>query len=256
MAYSLRITLSDGEIICKVPDGVDKSNSSSFDSYLSKKSSNVFLYSDLKKEFNLEKNIESVKILDSRTGREYSALNNNKYLTPVLETVKKIDIKLLNENYTRNTYIVDSNNPGFIEMRNYLLNNLNNDGANFLKNIYKNDNAFSSIMNRYVISINSNFNEEDSRNIDALRDEVIKALTIYKNYRSVCVARYLYENNYKITTEEKIKPQPKGLGIQFGQFVEINKDNDNYKNMYTNDLGEEREEFLDSDEIDESYGTR
>lgn len=261
MGYKLKITLEDGKVAFVIPEGVNRNSLVSFDNYVSKKGSNFFLFADLKKEFALNQNIKNVKIADTRTEIEYSIINNNKYLTPVLETVKKKNVQLSGEPYTRNTDTVDVNNSTFIEMKEYLFKQLK-ENINFLDEIYTNKNTFSMILNKYIIAINNNHNEEDNRNVNLLESEIIKALSIYKNYRSMCVARYFYEKNLHVKHQSNSTVK----NVQINTNVKKNDEVDNQEKRknYSIDselskgyqyYGEdgEKEEFLDED--DKRYGS-
>lgn len=244
MKYLFKIILDNSEEIIIEPN-ILENNLENIDKYVSEQGSMQFFLYDLCKKNNIEHEIKDIKIITKPVSKyEYSIINNNKYLTPALYHLETKSIKLMNEKFSRtNTTVISTNSEEFKEMYNYLLDSLKIEGENFLKKIYTNKNELSNLINMYLESLKNKFTVEDEENIKILKNELKNALSIYKNYRSMCIARYMYEKKLEKNS--------------FGQFVEIDENNGiRYKNIYVNDLGEEKEEFLDSDEINESYGTR
>ena len=152
--------------------------------------------------------------------------------------------------------VISRDNINYLEMEKYLFENLEGNYDLFLTEIYKYNNDFSKLLYRYGNTYNQGlYNEEDFRNIQDLKNKIKLGLTIYKNYRGICKARYEYETKRNYTKKSTVSAKDVNTYYKELEYREENFSHDElYQlNQYTNYLGEEREEFLDIDERNCEY---
>jgi len=254
--YNFKVYLRDGNSIKMFPSVLDDKKSELSDM-------DIFVYKcgfdfDLKKLLACElgigiSEIDSVKIIQNKSGREFSVISNNPYLTSILSSLKRKKINNY-QSYEMDTIVVPKDNQNYIEMKDYLFKNIELDYQKFLKEVYKYDNEFSKLLYRYGMLLKHVTNSlEDLRDIQELKDKIETGLSIYKNYRGLCKSRYEYEkypfyskkSNTNVTVETKIcysNPEYKEK--------EVTQEDINGLNQFVNDFGEEKEEFLDNEEIE------
>lgn len=263
--YCFRVYLNDGSSILMKPSMIDNESNSllDMDKFVYKCGDYFNFLNILSSELEIKFNeIDKVKIFESSKELEFSIVNDNPYLTPVLLTTTKR--KVYNyKNYEMNTMVVPINNSSYIDMKNYLFENIQGDCSYFLNEVYKYNNEFARLLNQYGILYNQGlYQEEDLRNINNLKDKIEIGLSIYKNYRGLCKARYDFEKRVthltQISKNNKQKQEPYNNSIPEYKEKEVTQEDINNFNQFINYLGEEKEEFLDSDEIEseKDYGKR
>ena len=103
---------------------------------------------------------------------------------------------------------------------------------------------------------NNSNTEEEQRNIEQLERQIKEELSIYKNYRGLCIARskaksifYTLNKSNSITESKKAKPIIKSTPTIIEE-PKMTQDDANDLNQFVNLVGEEKEEFLEPDEMD------
>lgn len=199
--------------------------------------------------------ITKVSILRVNKQIEFSVVSANKYLEPVLDSVKTRKIQG-NGNYMVDAVLVSSDNPVYKEMREYVYENIRGDHHNFLNNIYSYDNEFARLLNQYGSIYNKGlYLEEDARRIRELELKIDTDLRIYKNYRGMSIMRlkhemtipYIRKNNNNQVRNVNIVQIPSDDYMLQKPTTKMEADQNNY---FVNDAGEEREEFLEPEEYD------
>lgn len=263
--YCFNVCLNDNNVVQIVPNSFVGmvAELSDYDKYVNENGGFLPLCSSLAQERGINPSlIKSIKILQTRTGLEFSLIVSNPYLNPVLNFVSKKVINGYGE-HPYNGMAVDNNCPQFIEMKNYLFNQLVENRDTFFGSIYTYKNEFSSLLSQYATLCKSIDGEDESRGLQELRSRILKGLSMYKNYRGLCKSRYEYENSYRFTTTRRPSDNWKvGTNIQpkspeFDPFDFPQKPL--YEvNQFVNDLGEEKEEFLEEEELwsEDCYGKR
>lgn len=251
--YCFKVYLNDGSSK-KVSPSILGTNVelSDMDKFAYKCGSTFELHKILAEELGINlSEINKISIFQLKTELDFSIIINNPYLTSVLTSVERKKIKGY-QNYELDTIVVPKDNTNYLEMENYLFKNIEENCRLFLTDIYKYNNEFARLLYRYGTTYNKElYSEEESRNIQELKNKIKLGLSIYKNYRGICKSRYEYETkrNYSKTTtppkkETQYYKQPEEKEKDFPQIPLYQF------NQYTNYLGEEKEEFLDIDERD------
>lgn len=180
--------------------------------------------------------IDGIYIEVNSKGHFYSVCFQNPYLEGVLK-------EILSNSVSR----VPTQSEAFLEMTNFLFQNLSDRGLSFLKE-YRYQNRFIQIVFRYVNNLSES--EEDCLERIRLKDEIIKEMSNYHTYRSLC----LYRRNLRYlrrpihSKEQLVKAKE---SVTYTPFVnsQLGEVSFQYPSVWTNLDGDEREEFLDEEEI-------
>ena len=253
--YNYKVNLTDGTTKIFNPLTIENVELYHMDKYINDCGDLLSFYKIIGDKLNISSSlIDNIKIIQTSKGIEFSIVSNNPYLKNILLDVEKKKIRNY-KNYEMDTMVVSSNNSGFIEMKNFLFNNLENNSTLFFNEIYKYNNDFSSLLYKYSVVYNSSLrNEEDLRNLNELKNKIKIGLSIYKNYRGLCKARYEYEN--RVVYSSNIRNNNKETytyTIPEYKEKEITQEDINRYNNFINYLEEEKEEFLEVDEIESEY---
>lgn len=258
MAFYFNVETEDNtyEII---PSEVDRTRLESFDKYTLKKG--FGLKNRMREENNIPSTIEKITIRPDRGNYEFSIVTSNPYLSSIIDKIVYKDIQLPGENYIReNTSVIDIESEEFGEMKDYIISKLETE-EHFLRNMFgEYNNDIRNIMARYQNAVRNNQgNYEDVRNIEDLKTELTKYLSLYKNYRKVSIKRLAYEENLRYGRINNINVRERQEEIiRDGNNIDLNKleyqVNDVVEyNSFINYSGEEKEEFLEEDEINDSH---
>lgn len=258
--YAFKVYLFNGSNkIITLPD-MENTDLFDMDRYVVENGGYFHLISKLANNYGITENqIEKVTILRLKKEIEFSILSHNSYLETALNDLEKKKV-LGHGNYLIETTVVSQKSESYKKMKDYLFENLKGDYQMFLNKIYKYHNEFSNLLNSYGSAYHQNtHSEEEMRNIRELELRIETELSIYKNYRGLCLARQKSENyiNFNLgkvnkdskVTNLKIKTNIPDTNINL-QPTPISQEQANQTNSYVNDLGEEREEFLDPEEIE------
>ena len=259
--YAFKLYLDHATSRQVVPKEIEESNLVNMDLFVLKCGGSFQLIQKLQQEYNLlEETIQKVTIIHKKNQTEFSLCVDNPYLTPVLNQIQRKKIKGYG-NYQMEVEVVPITNQTFQKMKEYVLTSLRSNYQDFLTNIYGYQNQFAALMYRYG-NIYQAFpeREEDSYEIKSLERELEEKLSIYKNYRGLCIAYRNQERNHGYQrypssksdhsriSRLKISPVIATSSLQLTTQQEANR-----KNQYSNYLGEEKEEFLEPDELDYQY---
>lgn len=254
--YAFKVYFSDSMSTQVVPKEIEGTELSDMDLFVFKCGSSFEFVERLKKELDFPtKNIDKITIIHTRTQVEFSLCVNNPYLISVLHDIKKRKMRGYG-NYEMEVNTVSSHNETFLAMKEYLMNHLRDDYKLFLKDIYHYQNHFEILMNQYgsLYQLYSD-SEEEVRRMRELELEIGEKLSIYKNYRGLSIARLNGEKSYKRYAQipkEKVVSNLK-IGILVNQPISLEKttqEEANQINYYCNYVGEEKEEFLEPEELD------
>lgn len=262
--FQFKVYMRDGSCKYCIPSCLANTNGEllDYDKYTSDNYNLLTLSDNLGKEFGFDSSmVQTIKIFQNRGELEFSVICSNPYLTPVLEHVHHNRINGYGA-YPYEGMTVDRNCQQFIEMKDYLFEQLTNNSEVFFNDIYQYQNEFNRILSQYVTLSRDIHGEAGMVVLRELEERITKGLSMYKNYRSLCKARFVYEhgpvirnrnNNANWRTGTDIQPKnPEFDPSKFPQkpIYEVNH--------FVNDLGEEREEFLEEEELysDECYGKR
>lgn len=258
--YCFKVYLYDGTNKKIVPSMLDDNHTelSDIDRFVYKCGTSFELRNLLAQELGIKtEEIEKIKILQNRTENEFGIIINNPLLTPVLSSIEKKRI-IGYQDYEMDAMVVARDNSTYLDMKEYLFENLESDFNFFLTEVYKYNNEFSKLLNRYGSSYNQKiYSETEARNLQNLKNKISLGLAIYKNYRGLCKACYDYNNrNFYQKKSAPIKKEEIPYRSPEYKEKEITQEDINLLNQYTNYLGEEKEEFLDIEEREQEYGRR
>lgn len=190
--------------------------------------------------------ISSFRISIKGKDYSYSVMFQNPFLESVINGVVDDKHSLRIKNL--------SDASGVSDMRRFLFQDFENGGKNFLQ-YYQYRNKFSRLVNKYLCSFSDS--EEDMHQKKLLEDSILKELMDYKTYRSLCVYRNHLDRRinsvyHGIKPVTNLKPQTnKFLSSTFQLDKEVSSIYAGYKQIYVDDMDNEKEEFLDSEEIEE-----
>lgn len=202
--------------------------------------------------------IEYVSIVNNKNKNvRFSIINKNEYLEPVFGDISTKETQRYTKTYRSLETVISKDNETFKEMYNYLLNQLRTNPEKFLINIYTYKNNFANLLHQYGMSYQNNLNtEEEERNIEELERQIKEELSIYKNYRGLCIARskakssfYTLNKSNPITESKKAKPIIKSTPTIIEE-PKMTQNDANDFNQFVNLIGEEKEEFLEPEEMD------
>ena len=130
--------------------------------------------------------IKKVYIYDSIKDNEFSIICGNSYIENIIREI------------SNGKKVTETNS--YLEMKNYLLDQLENDNyKTFLTEVYNYGNTFQGILSRYATSFHQGvYSEEESKNLQDLKSEILERLAKYKNYRGLAISRKKKEENYLI----------------------------------------------------------
>lgn len=202
-------------------------------------------------------NIGNVNIVNSKNKNiRFSIINKNEYLEPVFGDISTKETQRYTKTYRSLETVISKDNETFKEMYNYLLNQLRTNPEKFLINIYTYKNNFANLLHQYGMSYQNNLNTEEERNIEELERQIKEELSIYKNYRGLCIARskakssfYTLNKSNPITESKKAKPIIKSTPTIIEE-PKMTQNDANDFNQFVNLIGEEKEEFLEPKEMD------
>ncbi len=202
-------------------------------------------------------------------------LEKEGYLKP-LEHVQSFQIAIKGKNYPysamfENPYLkkifthmtasqqIDTTCPDFQEMKKYLFQQLEEDKFQFLEK-YPYQNHLSRKINRYLQSGTESL--EDLFAKKQIETEIIHELSRYKTYRSLSLYRknqshqYFSQINRKTNPSATPAPNPAkvknvAINMTFEEFEKKIQLQPSYTEIqvYVNDFGEEKEEFLTEEEM-------
>lgn len=255
--YSFRLYLVAGDI-----KDIKLSNSndiSDFDRYVEENNGLYGLSNKLADMIDVStRDITKITIVRNVKGNEleYSLVSSNPYLTPVIDKVENKKILSPDGRYQINAVTIPMDNPNYIEMKKYLFDNIKDNYKQFLNYVYKYNNEFSKLLYKYGSSYNDTiYNEEtEEHNIKDLQRRIEIGLSIYSNFRTLCIARSNNESKLNYSVNKKPNKQgevvkPIKRVVYSDEDIELEKEIVDKLNRYVNANGEEKEEFLDSDEI-------
>lgn len=253
--YSFKLYLKNGEVKTVVPSELTDTDLPSLDQFAIKAGSSFGLAKVLADEIGINYDeVTNISILRMTKKLEFSVIYYNKYLEPVLSDLKTKTITY--NGYQKTVTVVNFSSPSFLEMKEYLLNNVRNNYDNFSKNVYKYENEFSQLLYRYNNTYKQILrSEEDERIIRELEEQILVELSIYKNYRGLCKARLINDKQFTYTpkrnnnsiTNLNIKEYVKNSTLYtFDKNEEVAKQTISYNQEY--------EEFLEPDEYEEMLG--
>lgn len=190
--------------------------------------------------------ISSFQISVKGKDYHYSVIFQNPFLASVINQVidQKKSLKC----------VVPSSTSGFYDMKKFLFEDLNQGGKKFLR-YYQYQNRLSRLVNRYLCSLSHT--EEDVYQKKLLEESILKELTNYKTYRSLCVYRNGLDRKINAVYRGprpviNVKPQTRNfLSNSFQLDKDISSVYSRYQQIYVDDFDNEKEEFLDSSEIEE-----
>lgn len=190
--YLFKLYLKSGETKLILPETISGNNLYEFDRYTLELKGSTELSKILGEKIKVDSNdIETVVILNQKNAIEYSVIYVNEYLKLIVNDLKEKTI-FGGRNYKRTIDAVNTNNPNFLEMEEYLLDNLEANGKYFVDNTYGYKNNFSQLLLTYVdayVQSEIESTEEEKRNVNSLKSQIIEELSDYKNYRGLCKTR-------------------------------------------------------------------
>lgn len=256
--YMFRVYLHNG-VEDVVPSGLPGTDLHDLDKFVFDCGSYSHFLRSLANEFGLRvEDITKVGIYRVKKNIEFKVPFNNTYLNSALNALTTKKVVGLHGNRI-DAVVVPNTSPSYIEMKKFLLSNIGNNS--FFSDIYTYNNQFQRLLIEYSQALKTNFdNLEDVLNFEELKRRVENELSIYKNYRGLCLARKKYEDNLRKSSDIKssiyVSSQFPTDNISLHPLTkdEIEKINHqariNQINQYVNLIGEEKEEFLEVDELD------
>lgn len=192
--------------------------------------------------------ISSFQISVKGKDYHYSVIFQNPFLKSVLDgvTIKNSSKK----------YVVSSSTSSFMDMKNFLFQELDRGGEQFLK-YYQYHNRLSRLIHQYLQNFSNN--EEDMHQKNLLKSTILQEMTDYKTYRSLCVYRNGLDRKIN-AVYHGIKPKPvsnvkpRVNNFESNAFTldkEVSSIYAGYRQAYVNNSDEEKEEFLEPDEVEE-----
>lgn len=251
MAYFYRIIFNDESKRDVVPNSLAGKKLSSFDSFSMSEDFDKFIEETCLQMGLSKHSVFDIKIVkeDRRFKEiEYNLLKNNPYFYDVAQNVSRKEV--WEYNYKTEREIISTESECYQEMRDYVLNQLKRNSKEFLTNIYKYNNKFKPILEKYANGyLSSDLVEEDYHNLYELETTIRHHLAIYKIYRTMANARYYYEKKNgryqaapKKEAVEKEYPYPEVEAVHQTLEDKVNEYNDKY------------EEFIEPHEYDQMAG--
>lgn len=253
--YSFKVYLKDGSSKLIIPSSLKNTDLSDFDQFTLNLKDKFKLEDILASKLNINSSeISDITILRLTKQVEFSVIYNNKYLLPVIDDLIS---KTVNTNmYPKKVTAVNHNNPSFLEMKTYLLDNIRNNYQGFLSDIYTYNNEFSKLLYQYGSIYHQIVSEEDERNLKELETRIYQELSVYKNYRGLCKSRLKSETYHNYQSKSNKSNLVSNLDIKktskiitpytFDKDLEVAKQTIRYN--------EEYDEFLEPYEYEEMIG--
>jgi len=202
-------------------------------------------------KYAVSSSIESIHIAVKRKEYCYSACFKNPYLE-----------EIFNETYLNssiNRHQIPLTTPAFVEMVEFLFSELEKKGDLFFED-YPYKNRLSQKIYRYLnIQLLS---EEDLREQRILKQEIVYEMSEYKVYRSLCVYRKTMDrkkNQIPRTIKREDSKSTLGIIPRIPKKIIYEDQEDGvvtqYVSHFENLNGEEREEFLSDDEVQQMVKT-
>lgn len=257
--YSFKVYLTDGSSKKIILSSLEKADLCDMDKFVCDIGGFFELCDYLADKLELDsKSIDKITILRNKKEVEFSLINSNSYLTPVLNDLKIKKIQGYGP-YQIDAIVVSSSNPTYLEMNNYLFKNLRNDYEKFLNEVYTYDNEFSKLLNRYGNLYSQGINQEDEINeLKQLEDRISLELRVYKNYRGMCKSRYNYErnNNRNINNLNVANVTDTNVKLINNNSTIYHDNTSNHEKFYESaiEYNQENEEFLDEEEYNDMVG--
>ena len=187
--------------------------------------------------------IKKVYIYDSIKDNEFSIICGNSYIENIIREI------------SNGKKVTETNS--YLEMKNYLLDQLENDNyKTFLTEVYNYGNTFQGILSRYATSFHQGvYSEEESKNLQDLKSEILERLAKYKNYRGLAIFRKKKEENYFYI--KKSVPKKNSLSVTTKMVTNPNYTlNRTFKTTLekVEEYNQETEEYLDPEEYEMMYG--
>lgn len=255
--YKFKVYLQNGETKMLVPKEIQNADLPDLDRFSIEKKGYINLCRVLGEELSISPHqIQKITILQIQTGIEFSLVLYNQYLSSILSSLQTKKI-LGHGNYWMNTTVISSNHDSYLEMKKYLLENIHTNYSHFLKEIYYYPNQFHNLLYQYGVSYHQGiYGEEEARNMKELEQRIALELSIYKNYRSLCIARKRWEENRKYQNQ---KNQNHIQNVSVTNYA--NQNSYTMNRIPENDLGsvtilfnQQNEEFLEPEEYEEMLG--
>ena len=156
--YSFNVYLTNGSSKKVTPSCLENADLCDMDKFVNEVGGYFELCRFLADELEINStDIEKIMILRNKKEVEFSLINSNHYLTPVLNSLETKKIQG-NGPYQIDAIVVSSNNATYLEMKNYLFQNLRNNYERFLNEVYTYENEFFRILNRYGSLYNQDIN--------------------------------------------------------------------------------------------------
>lgn len=254
-AFKLYLKNEKNEIV--IPKDIEAFDISDMDIYVESFDGYYHFLDQLVQESEISSiMVKKVTILDLKKNLEFSLVLHNPYLKPVFSHLQKKKMKGKG-NYFVEQVVIPFNHPSYQEMKEYLFKNIENNYQKFLSTVYTYHNYFAQLLRFYGITYSQNFSNEEEKNYERkLQLEIEEKLQIYKNYRSLSLTRYRLEHSIQNTIPKR-QPDLKVSNISISpKFLDspiviqpITQEQANQINSYVNNLDEEKEEFLEPDEI-------
>ncbi len=191
----------------------------------------------------LKSEIKKVYIYDSSKDNDFSIICGNSYIENIMKEIsngKKV-----------------TETSSYLEMKNYLFEQLESDNyKTFLTEVYNYGNTFQGILSRYATSFHQGvYSEEESKNLQDLKSEILERLAKYKNYRGLAISRKKKEENYFY--KKKSVPKKNSLSVTTKMVTNPNYTlNRTFKTTLekVEEYNQETEEYLDPEEYEMMYG--
>lgn len=183
--------------------------------------------------------IDSFQITIKGKDYAYSVCFKNQFLAPILE--------IICPNFSNHQ--IPSDLEALLEMKQFLFQDLNQKESTFLK-CYPYRNQLLNKAHKYVNTLSDS--EEDLYEKKFLESEITKEIRNYKTYRSLCIYRKNLNKRNRLwipSSKSKLLIETFSHSLTNTAFPEI--DNYSYQANWKNNEGEEREEFLEPEEIEQ-----
>lgn len=257
--YCFQVSLQNGDIQKIVPKEMHGNDLQDFDLFSMNHGGFFGLCEILGKELSISPyQITKISIYYPKKNLEFSLVSNNQYLLPVISSLYTKKISSV-RNYTFDAVVIPSNHPTYLEMKNYLFTNLETNGSYFLTQVYCYHNHLQNLLYQYESTYKqSTLSEEDDRYLKELEHAIVVELSIYKNYRGLCIARKKYEDHFKQQIRKR-NPQELAKNLTVTSYVTEHPYSMQSMNQETLEnvtilFNQENEEFLEPEEYQQMLG--
>ena len=258
--YQFKVYLKNGDMMMIVPSQMKGTDLQDYDLFSIQNHGFFGLTQILGKELSIAStDIDKITILHQRKNIEFSLVTNNPYVSAVIFDLYPKKIPGVGGNYMIDAILVPNDHPSYIEMRDYLFQNLQTDASHFLDEVYTYQNQFHTLLYQYASSLRQSLHtEEEERNIQELKQRIRLELSIYKNYRGLCLARKKYEDRIHSSLFSNMN-QKSVQNLKITHYATQNlysmqsSDEDDLTNR-TIIFNQEHEEFLEPEEFAQMQG--